>query len=111
MLIGCAFFEGKVKTGCEQQFAAYVQDRLVPLWTRFPGAKEVRVLRQHLSDTDQPHYAMVLQIKYLNMAAVENALQSDIRKQSRAETEGLIQHFEGRIFHTLFDAAHDVALA
>ena len=111
MFIRCAFFEGRVNPGCENAFASFVKERLVPLWTQFPGAAEVRVLRQQESDTDNPHYAMVLAIKYPNKAAIEEALKSDVRNQSRAETAELVKMFEGRIFHTVFEAAHDVTLA
>jgi hypothetical protein len=111
MFIRCAFFEGKVRPGCEDAFAQFVKERLVPLWTQFPGAEEVRVLRQLESDTDQPHYAMVLAIKYPSRAAIEEALKSDVRAKSREVTGELIKMFEGRIFHTVFDAAHDVTLA
>lgn len=111
MFIRCAFFEGKVKPGCEDAFALFVKERLVPLWTLFPRAEEVRVLRQLESDTDQPHYAMVLAIKYPSRAAIEEALKSDVRAKSREVTTDLIKMFEGRIFHTVFDAAHDVTLA
>ena len=110
MFIRCAFFEGKVKLGCEEAFASFVKERLVPLWTKFPGATEVRVLRQQESDTDEPHYAMVLAIKYPDRAAIEEALKSDVRAKSREETAELVKMFDGRIFHTVFDAAHDVAL-
>ena len=110
MFIRCAFFEGRVKPGCEDAFAAFVKDRLVPLWTQFPGAEEVRVLRQQESDTDQPHYAMVLAIRYPDREAIERALASEVRNQSRKETAELVKMFEGRIFHTVFEAAHDVAL-
>ena len=110
MFIRCAFFEGKVKPGCEDAFALFVKERLVPLWTQFPGAEEVRVLRQLESDTDQPHYAMVLAIKYPSRAAIEEALKSDVRAKSREVTTDLIKMFEGQIFHTVFDAAHDVKL-
>ena len=106
MLIRCAFFEGRVKTGCDDAFAKFVTDRLVPLWTRFPGAQEVRVLRQTESDTEEPHYAMVLQIGYPNGAAMELALQSDVRQLSRVETAELMKMFEGRIFHTVFNLPH-----
>jgi hypothetical protein len=88
-----------------------VRERLVPLWTRFPGAEEVRVLRQIESDTEQPHYAMVLAIRYPSRAAIAEALQSDARAKSRELTAELVEMFEGRIFHTVFEAAHDVALA
>ena len=111
MFIRCAFFEGKVRPGCEDAFPQFVKERLVPLWTQFPGAEEVRVLRQLESDTDQPHYAMVLAIKYPSRAAIEEALKSDVRAKSREVTGELIKMFEGRIFHTVFDAAHDVTLA
>jgi antibiotic biosynthesis monooxygenase (ABM) superfamily enzyme len=110
MFIRCAFFEGRVKPGCDDAFAAFVKERLVPLWTAFPGAEEVRVLRQRESDTGEPHYAMVLAIKYPSLAAIETALNSDVRQQSRVETAELVKLFDGRIFHTVFDAAHDVAL-
>lgn len=110
MFIRCAFFEGKIKPGCDVAFAQFVKDRLVPLWTQFPGAEEVRVLRQQDSDTENPHYAMVLAIKYPSMAAIEKAMASDVRAQSRAETAELVKMFEGRIFHTIFETAHDEAL-
>jgi antibiotic biosynthesis monooxygenase (ABM) superfamily enzyme len=110
MYIRCAFFEGKVKPGCDEAFAEFVKERLVPLWTKFPGAEEVRVLRQNESDTDNPHYAMVLSIRYPDKAAIERALASDVRTQSRAETAELVKMFEGRIFHTVFEVPHDVTL-
>jgi hypothetical protein len=110
MYIRCAFFEGRVKPGCEDAFATFVNDRLVPLWTQFPGAEEVRVLRQRESDTDNPHYAMILAIKYPDREAIEKAMKSDARAKSREETADLVKMFEGRIFHTVFEAPHDVAL-
>lgn len=110
MYIRCAFFEGKIKSGCEEAFAVFVRDRLVPLWTKFPGATEVRVLWQCESDSAEPHYAMVLAIKYPSLAAIDEALNSDVRAQSREQTKELVRLFEGRIFHTVFEAALDVSL-
>ena len=82
----------------------------MPLWTQFPGAEEVRVLRQTSPIPTDPHYAMVLAIRYPDMAAIEEAMKSDVRAQSRAETGELVKMFEGRIFHTVFEAPHDVVL-
>ncbi len=110
MFIRCAFFEGKVHDGCEGQFTKFVRDNLLPLWTKFPGAVEVRVLRQMESDTPAPHYAMVLAIKYPSLAAIEEAMTSDVRAKSREVTGELVKMFDGRIFHTVFEADHDVAL-
>lgn len=110
MYIRCAFFEGRIKPGQEQAFHAFVTDNLVPLWTKFPGAQEVRVLSQKESDTGDPQYAMVLAIRYPDMAAIEKAMQSGVRFRSREVTGELVKMFEGRIFHTIFDLRHNVAL-
>jgi hypothetical protein len=110
MFIRCAFFEGRVKPGCDQAFAKFVSERLVPLWTKFPGADEVRVLRQSDSDTAEPYYAMVLSIRYPDREAIDRALKSDVRQQSRVETTELVKMFEGRIFHTVFEVPHSAAL-
>ena len=104
MFIRCAFFEGRVKPGHEAAFTEFVNKRLVPLWTKFPGAEEVRVLRQQQSDTDEPYYELVLAIRYPSMEAIELALKSEVRNQSRVETQELVKMFEGRIFHTVFKA-------
>lgn len=111
MYIRYAFFEGHVKPGMDDAFYRFVRQRLVPLWTTFPGATEVRVLRQEEADTPEPHYALVLAIKYPDKAAIEAALKSDVRARSREATQDLVAMFEGRIFHTVFSAEHDAVLA
>lgn len=110
MYIRYAFFEGHVKLGMTEAFYKFVRERLVPLWTTFPGATEVRVLRQEESDTDTPHYALVLAIKYPSKAAIDVALKSDVRARSREVTQDLVKMFDGRIFHTVFAAEHDSVL-
>jgi len=109
MFIRCAFFRGRAKPGHEAEFTSYVRDRLVPLWTRFPGAEEVRVLRQEEADVAEPHFEMVLQIRYPSREAIEAALASDVRFESREVTKGLLELYEGDIFHTVF-RADDYAL-
>jgi hypothetical protein len=110
MLIRCAFFEGRVRDDQDAAFHSFVSERLVPLWTRFPGANEVRVLSQVQSDTDTPHYAMVLSIQYPDADSMQKALQSEVRNQSRDVTAELVKLFEGRIFHTVFDLRHSIVL-
>ena len=112
MFIRCAFFLGRVKPGHEEAFTRYVEDRLVPLWTQFPGAQEVRVLRQAESDVQDPRLEMVLAIRYPSREAIEAAMASEARYRSRDVTKGLLEMFEGTVFHTVFDAAqYDLALA
>ena len=104
MFIRCAFFKGQVVRGQERAFTDYVRDHLVPLWTKFPGAQEVRVLRQVECDVSDPHFEMVLAIQYPSREAIERALASEVRAQSREVTQGLLPMFDGQIFHTVFAA-------
>jgi hypothetical protein len=105
MYIRCAFFRGQVRAGHEASFTRYVREQLVPLWTQFPGAEEVRVLRQVESDATDPHLEMVLAIRYPSREAIDAALASEVRQRSREVTQGLLAMFDGTVFHTVFDAA------
>lgn len=105
MFIRCAFFKGRVRPGHEADFTRYVREQLVPLWTQFPGAQEVRVLRQVECDMDDPRLEMVLAIRYPSREAIDRALASEVRAQSREVTKGLLALYDGVVFHTVFDAA------
>jgi antibiotic biosynthesis monooxygenase (ABM) superfamily enzyme len=105
MFIRCAFFRGKIKPGQEQIFDAHIQEELVALWTRFPHVQEVRVLRQKESDTQDPHFEMVLAMRFPTREAITEALDSDVRYASREASKRLFELFDGEVFHTVFDAA------
>jgi hypothetical protein len=104
MFIRCAFFRGQVKPGFETAFNNYIRKELVPLWTRFPGAQEVRVLRQVESDVNDPHLEMVLSVRYPSRESIEFALASEVRLKSRKVSKALIDMFDGTVFHTIFSA-------
>jgi hypothetical protein len=104
MIIRYALFEGEIHAGMEEEFRAFVKEKLVPLWTRFPGAEEIRVLDGLDRDEGAPIYAMALAIRYPDMAAVEKALASDVRVESRAVTGELLKMFTGKVHHHLFSA-------
>ena len=110
MIIRYALFEGTIHEGRESEFRAFVKERLVPLWTQFPGAEEVRVLDGMDRDEGAPVYAMALAILYPDIAAVDKALQSDVRFQSREVTGELLKLFTGKVHHHLF-SAHEYAPA
>ncbi len=105
MIIRYALFEGKIHEGREAEFRAFVKERLVPLWTQFPGAQEVRVLDGLERDEGAPEYAMALAIRYPDMDTVNDALKSEVRFQSRSVTSELLTLFAGRVHHHVFDAA------
>ncbi len=104
MIIRYALFEGEIHAGKETEFRAYVKDKLVPLWTRFPGAEEVRVLDGADRDEGAPVYAMALAIRYPDIETCNRALQSDVRFESRAVTGGLLEMFSGCVHHHVFTA-------
>ena len=102
MLKRLAFFEGAIRPGREAAFDAYVNQRLVPLWTRFPRALKVEVLREAEAEDGSHRYPMVLCTTYPDRAAIDEALASPVRYESREVTKGLFEFFEGRIFHVIY---------
>ncbi|ESY62888.1 ethyl tert-butyl ether degradation EthD [Mesorhizobium sp. LNHC252B00] len=104
MIIRYALFEGEIHAGRESEFRRFVRERLVPLWTQFPGAEEVRVLDGTARDDGAPVYAMALAIRYPDMDTCSRALQSDVRFQSRDVTGELLKMFTGRVHHHVFEA-------
>ncbi|MBA1344280.1 hypothetical protein FE844_035475 (plasmid) [Rhizobium indicum] len=104
MIIRYALFEGEIHPGKEGEFREFVRQRLVPLWTKFPGAEEIRVLDGMERDEGAPIYAMALAIRYPDMDAVNTALLSDVRSQSREVTGELLQLFTGKVHHHVFAA-------
>ena len=104
MFIRCACFKGRVKPGMEEAFNRHVRQVLVPLWTRFPGAQEVRVLRQSESDVADPRLDMVISVRFATREAIDLALASDVRMKSKEMSQALFDMFEGSVFHTIFTA-------
>ena len=98
-----AFFEGAIAHGREAEFDAYVKERLVPLWTRFPGATRVEILREVEAEDGSHRYPLVLQTTYPTRDAIEKALASKVRFESREMTKGLLAMFEGHVFHVVYE--------
>jgi len=100
MITRYAVFEGSVKAGQEQEFRAAVLETVLPKWKQFPGALAVRVSFAEKRDEGAPEFPMILAINYPDMAAVETALASPVRAESRAATEAVLsRYFEGRVHH------------
>ncbi|MEM7695945.1 MAG: hypothetical protein AAF318_15970 [Pseudomonadota bacterium] len=100
MITRFALFEGTVAPENVAAFRAAVRDRLVPLWTAFPGHTDVRVMFSDDRDEGAPEFPLILAITYPDAATMEGALQSDARWQSKAVTGEIVDaYFEGRIHH------------
>ncbi|WP_027059143.1 hypothetical protein [Mesorhizobium loti] len=100
MITRYALFEGKVKDGETTAFRQAVLDTVLPKWKAFPGALDVRVSFAEKRDDGAPEFPLILAINYRDMAAVDAALASPVRAESRAATEAVLaRYFEGRIHH------------
>ena len=104
MITRYAFFEGKV-VGDVAEFRRRVVEEMVPTWTVFPGAVAVRVMFPESWDEGAPEYALILETDYPDAAAVQSALDSQERIDSRAATQKwLLPMFEGKIHHHITHA-------
>lgn len=105
MITRYAMFEGQVREGQTAAFRAFVQDELVPLWTKFDGAHEVRVMFSEERDEGAPEYPLVLAISYPDRQAMAEAMICDARYASKDKTAELVeQFFDGRIHHHVTSA-------
>lgn len=104
MITRTAIFEGRVKPGFEERFFTAIEQRLAPLWRRFPHARNVRYVRVVSVDADAPPIAMIQQIDYPSLAALEEAISSNVRSEARAVTMELMKMFDGRFYHVVGSA-------
>ena len=100
MITRFALFEGTVSPENVDAFRAAVHDRLVPLWTQFPGNTDVRVMFGEERDEGAPEFPLILAISYPDRATMEAALDSPARFQSKEVTGEIVEaYFDGRIHH------------
>ena len=100
MITRFALFEGSVRAGQEAAFRAAVLERLVPLWTQFPGNTDMRVMFSDDRDEGAPEFPLILAISYPDAATMTAALDSPARYQSKDVTgEIVVEFFDGRIHH------------
>ncbi len=105
MITRYALFEGTVREGKTDAFRSAVIERLVPLWCQFAGASEVRVMFGEERDEGAPEFPLILAISYPDRAALERALASPVRAQSREVTGEIVAaYFDGRIHHHVTSA-------
>ena len=104
MLTRTAIYEGTIRAGHEDEFFRRVRDELEPLWRRFPNVTAVRVQRTRSMDQDARPVAMILEMDFPDMAAINACLASSIRPESHAATERVMTLFDGRFYHIITEA-------
>jgi len=106
VLTRCAAFVGTVRPGLEADMRSYVDDVLAPLWRQFTGATEVRVMFSVTNDAAGPPVPLVLAIDYEDEEAMEQALASPARYQSRDLLPAFYERFfdEVQLLHYLMES-------
>jgi hypothetical protein len=104
VLTRTAIYQGTVQAGREDEFFRRVRDELQPLWQRFPNVTAVRVQRRLSADPDAEPIAMILEMDFPDMAAIDACLASSIRPESHAATEAVMKLFNGRFYHLVTEA-------
>ena len=105
MITRLALFEGSIKEGKTDAFRAAVTERLVPLWTQFPGNTDVRIMFGEARDAGAPEFPLILAISYPSKEVMATALTSDARNRSKDMTGVIVaEFFDGRIHHHVTEA-------
>ncbi|MFO8128261.1 hypothetical protein [Yoonia sp.] len=105
MITRYALFEGSVKSGNTDAFRKAVTERLVPLWTQFPGNTDVRVMFGEGRDAGAPEFPLILAITYPDIQTMEGTLSSDARNKSKDVTGQVVaEFFDGHIHHHVMAA-------
>ena len=104
MLTRYAIFEGRVRSGMDNEMRDYVNDVLVPIWRQFDGAHTVRVMFGVEQDPEGPSLPLVLAITYLDAAAMERGLASPARYESRdLLPEFFAKYIDGKLLHYVME--------
>jgi hypothetical protein len=100
MLTRVAMFQGTIQDGKNDAFRTVVTEKLVPLWTRFEGAMEVKLMFSNERDAGVPEYPMILAISYPDRRAFDRAMDCAAAHELRAiMPEILGMFFTGRVEH------------
>lgn len=103
MIVRQAFFRGTIAAGREAEFRAFVVDRLKPLWLTFPGLVDLRIQFETARDDGADPIPLALSMVFPDESALATALEAPVRFESRGVTGALMQMFDGRIEHHVFE--------
>lgn len=105
MITRYAFFEGTLAQDQYEAFRQAVIADLLPTWIVYPGAVDVRVAFCIESDAGAPSYPLILAVDFPDRAALERALNSQQRIDSRAMTQRVLPPFGAfRIHHLVTES-------
>ena len=103
MFTRSAIFKGKINLGCEAEFYAAVQLRLIPAWSQMLHAQAVRVYRPRQSEPEAADVFLVQEIDYPSLEAIAEALQSDRRLLAMQAVSSVKHLYEGKHHHIIYE--------
>ena len=105
MLTKYAFFAGTLKSGCEDEMKAFIDEKLAPLWREFQPSREVRILYGYEQEPKGPTIPLVLAVTYENTEAMAKAMESKARHVAREILPELYDQFfeEVDLWHYVFE--------
>ena len=105
MITRYALFQGEVDQARQAEFKKAVLEELLPTWLVYPGATDVRVSFQVERDDLAPSIPLILAVDFPSREALDLALNSQERLDSRAATQRVLPGlFDGHIFHYITDS-------
>jgi antibiotic biosynthesis monooxygenase (ABM) superfamily enzyme len=84
----------------EEEFFAFVAEKMVPVWRSFPGLVDLKVSTATLTE-DGISYPLHTTFAFPSEDVLKAALASPQRQEALARTKVLLEMFEGRVFHIL----------
>ena len=103
MYVRCVYFEGDVAPADREKFDRCVIDEVAPQMAKFPGCREVRVLRGREYEDGAPNFYIVLEHYYDNQDDIGKALASENRAAVRDHLSKVMPLFKGRVTHINYE--------
>ncbi|WP_306259064.1 hypothetical protein [Pararhizobium sp. IMCC21322] len=104
MIVRFAVFEGTVHAGNAQNFRNAILERVVPRWKAMPNVQTVSVNFEVGRDDGAPQYPMIVAISYPDRDAMEDALASVEREQTKFEADKVMaDFFVGTLHHHIME--------
>ncbi len=104
MIVRFAMFEGTILVGHMQTFKDAVLARVVPCWEAMPNVQAVSVNFEVSRDNGAPQYPLIVAISYPDIAAMETALVSVERAQTKFESDKVMaEFFTGTLHHHVME--------
>lgn len=106
MIIRFAVFEGTILANDMQNFKDAISRNVAPLWEAMPNVQTVSVSFEVSRDAGSPQYAMIVAISYANKDAMEAALASVEREQTKHVADKLMaDYFVGTLHDHIMETS------